>query len=170
MTVLERLANAIVVPVVVLDKAEHAVPAAKALLAGGVDAMEITFRTACAPEAIKSVAKQLADKFDFEMVAITLRESRSASDNGWSAMLFDGENYCFSRKYDLHIIDRVGGGDSFSGGLIYSLLTGKDTRQAVEFAVAASALKHTIEGDFNMVTLSEVEKLAGGDGSGRIQR
>ena len=118
----------------------------------------------------KSVAKQLADKFDFEMVAITLRESRSASDNGWSAMLFDGENYCFSRKYDLHIIDRVGGGDSFSGGLIYSLLTGKDTRQAVEFAVAASALKHTIEGDFNMVTLSEVEKLAGGDGSGRIQR
>ena len=104
------------------------------------------------------------------MVAITLRESRSASDNGWSAMLFDGENYCFSRKYDLHIIDRVGGGDSFSGGLIYSLLTGKDTRQAVEFAVAASALKHTIEGDFNMVTLSEVEKLAGGDGSGRIQR
>ena len=72
--------------------------------------------------------------------------------------------------YDLHIIDRVGGGDSFGGGLIYSLLTGKTTQEAVEFAVAASALKHSIEGDYNMMTVSEVEKLAGGDGSGRIQR
>ena len=73
-------------------------------------------------------------------------------------------------KYELKIIDRVGGGDSFGGGLIYSLLTGKSTQEAVEFAVAASALKHTIEGDYNMMTVSEVEKLAGGDGSGRIQR
>lgn len=123
-------------------------------------------------EGYKSVAKQLADKFGFEMVAITLRESRSASDNGWSAMLYNVEKneYCFSKKYDLHIIDRVGGGDSFGGGLIYSLLSGKDTQSAVEFAVAASALKHTIEGDYNMVSVSEVEKLAGGDGSGRIQR
>ena len=123
-------------------------------------------------EGYKSVAKQLADKFGFEMVAITLRESHSAFDNGWSAMLYNvAENaYCFSKKYDLHIIDRVGGGDSFGGGLIYSLLTGKTTQQAVEFAVAASALKHSIEGDFNMVTVAEVEKLAGGDGSGRIQR
>ena len=121
-------------------------------------------------EGYKSVAKQLADKFGFEMVAITLRESHSAFDNGWSAMLYDGENYCFSRKYDLHIIDRVGGGDSFGGGLIYSILNGKDTQAAVEFAVAASALKHSIGGDYNMVTVSEVEKLAGGDGSGRIQR
>ena len=123
-------------------------------------------------EGYKSVAKQLADKFSFEMVAITLRESHSAFDNGWSAMLYNvasGE-YCFSKKYNLHIIDRVGGGDSFGGGLIYSLLTGKDTQAAVEFAVAASALKHSIEGDYNMVTVSEVEKLAGGDGSGRIQR
>ena len=103
-------------------------------------------------------------------MAITLRESHSAFDNGWSAMLYDGENYCFSTKYDLHIIDRVGGGDSFGGGLIYSLLSGKDTQAAVEFAVAASALKHSIEGDYNMVTVAEVEKLAGGDGSGRIQR
>ena len=121
-------------------------------------------------EGYKSVAKQLADKFGFEKVAITLRESHSAFDNGWSAMLYDGENYCFSKKYDLHIIDRVGGGDSFGGGLIYALLSGKDTQAAVEFAVAASALKHSIGGDYNLVTVSEVEKLAGGDGSGRIQR
>ena len=121
-------------------------------------------------EGYKSVAKQLADKFGFEKVAITLRESHSAFDNGWSAMLYDGENYCFSKKYNLHIIDRVGGGDSFGGGLIYALLSGKDTQQAVEFAVAASALKHSIGGDYNMVTVPEVEKLAGGDGSGRIQR
>lgn len=120
----------------------------------------------------KSVAKQLADKFGFEMVAITLRESHSAFDNGWSAMLYNvaKDEYCFSKKYNLHIIDRVGGGDSFGGGLIYSLLSGKDTQAAVEFAVAASALKHSIEGDYNMVTVAEVEKLAGGDGSGRIQR
>ena len=123
-------------------------------------------------EGYKSVAKQLADKFGFEMVALTLRESHSAFDNGWSAMLYNvaKDEYCFSKKYDLHIIDRVGGGDSFGGGLIYSLLTGKDTQGAVEFAVAASALKHSIEGDYNMVTVAEVEKLAGGDGSGRIQR
>ena len=123
-------------------------------------------------EGYKSVAKQLADRFGFEMVAITLRESHSAFDNGWSAMLYNVEKneYCFSKKYNLHIIDRVGGGDSFGGGLIYSLLTGKDTQGAVEFAVAASALKHSVEGDYNMVTVAEVEKLAGGDGSGRIQR
>ena len=123
-------------------------------------------------EGYKSVAKQLADRFGFEKVAITLRESHSAFDNGWSAMLYDAASgeYCFSKKYELHIIDRVGGGDSFGGGLIYSLLTGKNTQAAVEFAVAASALKHSIEGDYNMVTVAEVEKLAGGDGSGRIQR
>jgi len=123
-------------------------------------------------EGYKSVAKQLADKFGFEMVAITLRESHSAFDNGWSAMLYNvaKNEYCFSKKYELHIIDRVGGGDSFGGGLIYSLLSGKDTQAAVEFAVAASALKHSIEGDYNMVSVAEVEKLAGGDGSGRIQR
>ena len=123
-------------------------------------------------EGYKTVSKQLADKFGFEMVAITLRESHSAFDNGWSAMLYNvaKDEYCFSKKYNLHIIDRVGGGDSFGGGLIYSLLSGKDTQAAVEFAVAASALKHSIEGDYNMVTVAEVEKLAGGDGSGRIQR
>ena len=121
-------------------------------------------------EGYKSVAKQLADKFGFEKVAITLRSSISANDNDWAAMLYDGENYCFSKSYHLHIVDRVGGGDSFGGGLIYALLSGKDTQAAVEFAVAASALKHSIEGDFNRVSVSEVEKLTAADGSGRVQR
>ena len=118
----------------------------------------------------KSVAKQLADKFGFEKVAITLRSSISANDNDWAAMLYDGENYCFSKEYHLHIVDRVGGGDSFGAGLIYALLSGKDSQSAIEFAVAASALKHSIEGDFNRVSVKEVEKLAGGDASGRVQR
>ena len=118
----------------------------------------------------KSVAKQLADKFGFSKVAITLRSSISANDNDWAAMLYDGDDYYFSKEYHLHIVDRVGGGDSFGGGLIYSLLTGKDSKAAIEFAVAASALKHSIEADFNRVTVQEVEKLAGGDGSGRVQR
>lgn len=121
-------------------------------------------------EGYKSVARQLMDRFGFKMVAITLRESKSAFDNDWSAMLYDGENYCFSKLYHLHIVDRIGGGDSFGAGLIYSLLNGYSTQGAVEFAVAASALKHSIEGDYNMVTVAEVEKLAGGDGSGRVQR
>ena len=116
------------------------------------------------------VAKKLSDRFGFEKVAITLRESISANDNNWAAMLYDGENYCFSKSYHLHIVDRVGGGDSFGGGLIYALLSGKTTQQAIEFAVAASALKHSVEGDYNRVSVSEVEKLAGGDGSGRVQR
>lgn len=118
----------------------------------------------------KSVAKQLADRFGFEKVAITLRSSISASDNDWAAMLYDGKDYCFSKEYHLRIVDRVGGGDSFGGGLIYALLAGKDTQGAIEFAVAASALKHSIEGDFNRIGVAEVEKLAGGDGSGRVQR
>ena len=123
-------------------------------------------------EGYKSVAKQLADKFCFEKVAITLRSSISANDNDWAGMLYDaatGEAN-LSKSYALHIVDRVGGGDSFGAGLIYSLLTGKDDKAAIEFAVAASALKHSIEGDFNRVSVSEVEKLAGGDGSGRVQR
>ena len=121
-------------------------------------------------EGYKSVAKQLMDTFNFEKVAITLRSSISANDNDWAGMLYDGGNYCFSKEYHLHIVDRVGGGDSFGGGLIYSLLSGKDSQCAIEFAVAASALKHSIEGDYNRVTVSEVEKLAGGDASGRVQR
>ena len=121
-------------------------------------------------EGYKSVARQLADTFGFEKVAITLRSSMSASDNDWAGMLYDGENYCFSKTYHLHIVDRVGGGDSFGAGLIYALLTGKASQAAIEFAVAASALKHSIEGDFNRVSVAEVQKLAGGDGSGRVQR
>ena len=121
-------------------------------------------------EGYKSVAKQLADRFGFQKVAITLRTSISASDNEWAGMLYDGRGYCFSKSYRLHIVDRVGGGDSFGGGLIYALLSGKDSQSAVEFAVAASALKHSVEGDYNRVTVAEVEKLAGGDGSGRVQR
>ena len=123
-------------------------------------------------EGYKSVARQLAERFGFEKVAITLRESKSASDNDWSGMLYDAasDEYCFSKLYHLHIIDRVGGGDSFGAGLIYSLLNQKSTQEAIEFAVAASAMKHSIEGDYNMVSVAEVEKLAGGDGSGRVQR
>ncbi|MBE6740157.1 MAG: sugar kinase [Ruminococcaceae bacterium] len=121
-------------------------------------------------EGYKSVAKQLADKFGFEKVAITLRSSISASDNDWAGMLYDGEDYYFSKSYHLHIVDRVGGGDSFGGGLIYATLAGKSSQEIIEFAVAASALKHSIEGDYNRVGVSEVEKLAGGDGSGRVQR
>ena len=121
-------------------------------------------------EGYKSVARQLMDKFGFEKVAITLRSSISANDNDWAALLYDGKEYCFSRSYHMHIVDRVGGGDSFGGGLIYSCLNGYSTQDAVEFAVAASCLKHTIEGDFNLVTVDEVKALAGGNGTGRIQR
>lgn len=121
-------------------------------------------------EGYKSVAKQLADRFGFNKVAITLRGSISANDNNWAAMLYDGSNYYFSKNYLIHIVDRVGGGDSFGAGLIYSFLTGAQPQDALEFAVAASCLKHTIEGDFNMVSVDEVRKLAGGDGSGRVQR
>lgn len=118
----------------------------------------------------QSVAKNLAEQFNFQKVAITFRASITASDNDWSAMLYDGENYYFSREYPLHIVDRVGGGDSFGSGLIYALLSGKPPQEAVEFAVAASALKHSIEGDFNLVSIDEVEQLVDGDGSGRVQR
>jgi 2-dehydro-3-deoxygluconokinase len=121
-------------------------------------------------EGYKSVAKQLADRFHFKKVAITLRESLSANDNNWAAMLYENGEYYFSKKYAVHIVDRVGGGDSFGGGLIYASLKGMPPQQALEFAVAASALKHSVEGDFNQVSVAEVKKLAEGDGSGRVQR
>ena len=117
-----------------------------------------------------SVAKKLTDRFNFKGVAITLRESKSANDNDWSAMLYTNNEAFFSKKYSMHIVDRVGGGDSFGGGLIYSLISGKDSQSAIEFAVAASCLKHSIEGDFNQVSVKEVEALAGGNASGRVQR
>lgn len=116
------------------------------------------------------VAEKLTERFGFEKVAITLRESISASDNNWGAMLYSGGEAYFSRKYPVHIVDRVGGGDSFGAGLIYSLGTGDSDKDSLEFAVAASCLKHSIEGDYNLVSADEVRKLAGGDGSGRVQR
>ena len=118
----------------------------------------------------ESVAKQLVQKFGFEYVAITLRTSLSASDNKWAGMLYSGGKSAFSKEYTMHITDRVGGGDSFGGGLIYGLLSGYDQQKAIEFAVAASCLKHSIEGDYNLVSVAEVSRLAGGDASGRVQR
>ena len=116
----------------------------------------------------KEVAQKLTDRFGFKKVAITLRTSISANDNKWAAMLYEnGESY-FSKEYLMHIVDRVGGGDSFMGGLIY--LNDYAPQDTIEFAVAASCLKHSIEGDFNQVSVSEVQKLAGGDASGRVQR
>lgn len=120
--------------------------------------------------AYEMVAKQLIERFGFKYVASTLRESYSASDNGWSALLYDGEKSYLSKKYDVRIVDRVGGGDSFASGLIYGLVTEMPSQEALEFAVAASALKHTIHGDFNLVSKEEVETLMQGDGSGRVQR
>lgn len=108
---------------------------------------------------------------NMKMIAITLRESHSADWNGWAACLNDGKNFYVSKKYEIHdIIDRVGGGDSFAGGLIYGLNNYENKQQALDFAVAASCLKHSIIGDFNRVSVSDVEKLAHGDGTGRVQR
>lgn len=117
-----------------------------------------------------SVAKQLVERFGLKKVAITLRSSISANDNDWAGMLYDTENAYFSKTYHIHIVDRVGGGDSFAGGLIYSLLSGYDCQKAIDFAVAASCLKHSIEHDFNMVSVAEVSSLAAGNASGRVQR
>ncbi len=117
-----------------------------------------------------SVAEKLTEKFHFKGVAITLRESKSANDNDWSGMLYTGGKAYFSKKYSMHIVDRVGGGDSFGAGLIYSLISGYESQKAIEFAVAASCLKHSIEGDYNMVSLAEVNALANGNATGRVQR
>ena len=121
----------------------------------------------------RRLCRALKQEYGFEAVAVTLRESLSASVNGWSAMLHD-ERDCAepyrSRRYEITLVDRVGGGDSFAAGLIYGLLTKDDTREALEFAVAASCLKQTIPGDFNLVSRDEVEKLVGGSGSGRVER
>jgi len=118
----------------------------------------------------KEVATALIKRFGFKQTAITLRESISANDNNWAAMLCTGNDFYFSKKYAVHIVDRVGGGDSFSAGLIYANLQGMPAQEGLEFAVAASCLKHTIEGDFNLVSADEVKKLAGGNASGRVQR
>lgn len=117
-----------------------------------------------------SVAKQLTERFGFKAVAITLRESLSASDNNWSGMLYVANRPFFAKRYHMHIVDRVGGGDSFGAGLIYALLSDFGAQDAIEFAVAASCLKHSIEGDYNMVSKDEVLALARGNASGRVQR
>ena len=122
-------------------------------------------------EGYKGIFEQMAKEFGFKYVVSTLRESFSASHNGWKAMIYNGEEFYVSRRYDITpIVDRVGGGDSFSGGIIHGLLTKPNQAEALEFAVAASALKHTINGDANLVSLEEVEALVGGDASGRVQR
>ncbi len=118
------------------------------------------------------VAEKLVERFKFKGVAITLRESFSASHNGWSGMFYTSadKKAVFSRRYDLEIVDRVGGGDSFAAGLIYGLLQKQSPQDALEFAVASSCLKHSISGDFNLCSLAEVKTLLAGDGSGRVQR
>ncbi len=121
----------------------------------------------------KDIFRQMVEKFNFEYVISSLRVSHSASDNGWSACIYsrDTKEFYHSREYRIRpIVDRVGGGDSFAGGTICGFLDGKNFKEALEFGVAASALKHTIPGDFNLVSRADVEVLAGGDGSGRVQR
>ena len=122
--------------------------------------------------AYRAVAEQITRELGPSTVAITLRESLSASDNGWSAVLWDGKANQFhqSQRYDLRLVDRIGGGDSFAAGLIYGLLTGRSPADSLRFAVAASALKHSVPGDFNRVSVDEVDRLAAGDASGRVQR
>ena len=120
----------------------------------------------------KDVALQICDKYGCKYVAITLRQSYSASRNGWSGMLYDatkGETY-FSKTYDIQVVDRVGGGDSFTAGLIYALSNGLENEYAINFAVAASCLKHTMEGDYNRSTVLDIEKLISSGGNGRVQR
>lgn len=118
------------------------------------------------------VAREICDKFGCKYAAVTLRESYSASLNGWSAMLYDAakKQAYYSRKYDIQIVDRVGGGDSFTAGVIYGLITGRENQDVIEFATAASCLKHTLEGDYNRTTVEDVENLLRDGGSGRVQR
>lgn len=118
----------------------------------------------------KDVFQQMKEKFGFKYIASTLRESYSASDNGWSALVYDGTEFHHTKHYNVRIVDRVGSGDSFASGFIYGLVTGLPMSEAAEFGVAASALKHTITGDLNHATLKEVQELMKGDGSGRVQR
>jgi 2-dehydro-3-deoxygluconokinase len=124
------------------------------------------------PDSYRDVAARVAEEFGVRFVAITLRESVSASDNGWRAVLWDAPAAAFfvSQRYTIRVVDRIGGGDSFAAGLIYGLTTGRSSEDSLRFAVAASALKHTIPGDFNRVSVAEVDRLAAGDASGRVQR
>ena len=139
----------------------------------GIEAKDTDINTGkLSKEGYVSVAKQLSQRFNFKYIAITLRESISAIDNNWSAMLYnakEGKAY-FSKKYAIHIVDRVGGGDSFGAGLIYALRNNYKEQDVIEFATAASCLKHSVEGDYNLVSLEEVKALANGDASGRVKR
>lgn len=121
-------------------------------------------------EAYYDVFKAMKEKFGFKYIATSLRESYSASENGWQGLIYDGKDFYSSKKYKITLVDRLGGGDAFSAGLIYSLLTKKDLQSSIDFATAASALKQTIVGDFNISTLEEIEHLVKGDGSGRVLR
>lgn len=121
-------------------------------------------------EGYKDIFRQMKERFGFKYIGATLRESYSASDNGWSALLYDGEEFYHTNKYDIRLVDRGGGGASFAAGMIYSILNGFDLKKTGEFAAAASALKQTIMGDFNLATLDEVYALMGGNTSGRVQR
>ena len=123
-------------------------------------------------DAYRDVARRVSDEFGCRLVAVTLRESTSASENGWSAVLWDAAAGAFlvSQRYDVRLVDRIGGGDSFAAGLIYALLARRGSEASLRFAVAASALKQTIPGDFNRVPVADVDRLVGGDASGRVQR
>ena len=121
-------------------------------------------------ENAQKMFEALKEKFGFEYIGSTLRESRSASDNGWSALLYDGKEFYHTTSYDIHLVDRGGGGASFAAGMIYGILSGFDIKKTGEFAAATSALKQTISGDFNLVDLKEVYSLMGGNTSGRVQR
>jgi 2-dehydro-3-deoxygluconokinase len=121
-------------------------------------------------EGFKDVFRQMKEKFNFKYIASSLRESHSASDNSWSALVYDGKDFYHTKKYEVRIVDRVGSGDSFASGFIYGLVTGTSMPDAAEFGVAASALKHTIPGDLNHATLNDVKELMKGDASGRVQR
>ena len=118
----------------------------------------------------EAMFKEMMDKFNFKYVASSLRVSHSASDNGWSAAIYDGKEFYHSTEYEIRLVDRVGGGDSFASGLVCGLIDKKDYRDALEFGVAASALKQTIPGDINLSSRAEVDALVGGDASGRVQR
>lgn len=118
----------------------------------------------------RDIAKELKDRFDLELVALTLRESISANRNLWSGILYDGKEYYISDKYDIDIVDRLGAGDSFAAALIYSLITNFSLKKSIDFSIAASCLKHTIEYDLNLISIEEVEKLINGDKFGRVQR
>ena len=123
------------------------------------------------PNAYKPVIEKLQKEYDFKKIAITLRESISADDNNWSAIYFDGKEIYIGKKYPVRIVDRVGGGDAFASGIIYgNLQKNWSSQQILDFAVASSAMSHTFHGDFNLVSIEEVNSIAKGDTSGRVQR